>query len=171
MTSIWIHPPSLTVVRNQEGETRQQAGDLTETANCQYLRGTELQSRRVLLVAPQAQASCDRTGKISSRDRERKHRGWDSGGHDGRGSLGVGTAETSGARRRTRRRRRQEGSTRSGFSAWRSILPACSLASRGVCISVKESRTRSGRGARNPETAMGMTPGGAAGFIVSYLRL
>lgn len=144
MTSIWIHPPSLTVVRNQEGETRQQAGDLTETANCQYLRGTELQSRRVLLVAPQAQASCDRTGKISSRDRERKHRGWDSGGHDGRGSLGVGTAETSGARRRTRRRR-QEGSTRSGFSAWRSILPACLLASESGCM------YRSERGATSQE--------------------
>jgi hypothetical protein len=48
-------------VPNQEGETLQQAEYLTETANWQYLRGTELQSRRVLLVAPQAQASCDRT--------------------------------------------------------------------------------------------------------------
>jgi hypothetical protein len=34
-------------------------------------------------VAPQAQASCDRTGKISSRDQERKQRGrvGVSGGH------------------------------------------------------------------------------------------
>jgi hypothetical protein len=63
-------------VRNQEGNTA--TGGRRLTANWRYLRRTELQSRRVLLVgvvAPQAQASCDRTGKISSRDRERKQRG------------------------------------------------------------------------------------------------
>jgi hypothetical protein len=119
----------------------------------------------VLLLAPQAQASCNRTNrqtKSAASNRERNS-----------SAAGVAEAHLEWGRRRRGRGRGGGGRTARGLAAPASGrgAPFCLLArphARSRRVGYLSRETQNERGVRNSEAAMGMDD--AAGFIVGPRR-